>query len=590
MKTICHYVLESIKRDPSLVALKFKNFDSWNEMSWTTYFERIEKVAFSLMASGVQPKDKVAILSNTRAEWSICDYAIMGIGAITIPIYHSITVDDLEYIINNSEAKVLFIENKSLLKTWMTIASKCPQVQKVVCFDAIQSDDENVLAWDSFLNNGQHLLESEPQKFTESCNAVKLDDTATILYTSGTTGLPKGVVLLHSCIMSEVGEAFPLLGATPADITLSFLPYAHVLGRIEHWGHMLIGYTMAYAESIEKLRTNILEIRPTFMISVPRIFEKIYNAIWTQAETQPTKLKLFRWALAVGLKVSDYKTKRETPPLPLMASYLVANKLVLSKIKEALGGRLRFAISGGAPLSSEIAHFFHAADVLVLEGYGLTETTAAVCVNTTFDYQFGTVGKPIGDVKVKIAEDGEILLKSAKIMKAYYKDPEATQNTIKDGWFHTGDIGELTSSGNLRITDRKKDLIKTAGGKYVAPQRLESLLKLHPFVANVLIHGDQKKYIVALITLDKPYIIQFAKDKGIQYSDYRELAQAPAVQELVRKAVTEVNGQLASFESIKRFLILPNEFTVESGELTPSLKVKRKFLDQKFRAEIEGLY
>ena len=337
------------------------------------------------------------------------------------------------------------------------------------------------------------------------------------------------------------------------------------------------------------MRGNLTEVRPTFLMSVPRIFEKIYAAVTAQIQTQPLKMKIFNWALEVGTKVGDYKMSGQVLPLDLLVKYELAKKLVLDKIPTAFGGRLRFAISGGAPIPREIALFFHAAGVLILEGYGLTETTAAITVNTPFNYKFGSVGRPIGEVKLKIAEDGEILVKSDKVMKEYYNNPEATKEAFTDGWFHTGDIGEILPGGDLKITDRKKDLIKTAGGKYVAPQRLEGLLKMSPVISQVLIHGDQKKYIVALVTVDRPFVEKIAKEKGIS-AKWPELATTPQIQEMVRQAVAEANSTLASYESIKKYHILPIEFSVEGGEMTPSMKVKRKVLDQRYAKEIEALY
>jgi long-chain acyl-CoA synthetase len=326
------------------------------------------------------------------------------------------------------------------------------------------------------------------------------------------------------------------------------------------------------------------------LFSVPRIFEKIYAAILAQIQTQPLKLKLFNWAIGVGKRVGEYKLSGQILPLDLLAQYEVARRLVLKKITDAFGGRLRFAISGGAPISKDIALFFHSAGVLILEGYGLTETTAAITVNTPYNYRFGSVGRPIGEAKIKIAEDGEILIKSDKVMARYYENPEATKEAFTDGWFHTGDIGEILPSGDLKITDRKKDLIKTAGGKYVAPQRLEALLKLSPYVANVHVHGDQKKYIVALLFLDRPSTEKLAKDNGIAFSSWEDLVKSAFIQDLMRKLVSETNAQLASYESIKKFIVLPNELSIEAGELTPSLKVKRKVLDKKFETQIDSLY
>ncbi|WP_374033913.1 long-chain fatty acid--CoA ligase [Bdellovibrio bacteriovorus] len=587
--TLGHSILSMRSRSPHHVAVKYKVNDSWKEKSWNEYYSDIEAVGCALLSLGIKPGDRVAIMSNTRVEWSTADLGIFGIKAITVPIYQNNTADDVEYILNNSESRILICESRGPLKTFESVKAKCPKVEKVIVFDETCPNPE-AITWPKLLQMGKDYLAKHPSQFRELCASLTQEDIATILYTSGTTGRPKGVVMTHLQAISEVSEAFPLCGATEADTSLSFLPYAHILGRIEHWGHAYIGFTLAFAESLEKMRGNLTEVRPTFLMSVPRIFEKIYAAVTAQIQTQPLKMKIFNWALEVGTKVGDYKMSGQVLPLDLLVKYELAKKLVLDKIPTAFGGRLRFAISGGAPIPREIALFFHAAGVLILEGYGLTETTAAITVNTPFNYKFGSVGRPIGEVKLKIAEDGEIMVKSDKVMKEYYKNPEATKEAFTDGWFHTGDIGEILPGGDLKITDRKKDLIKTAGGKYVAPQRLEGLLSLSPYIANVLVHGDQKKYIVALITLDRPAVENLAKEKQVSYSDWNSLVQSPFVAELIRKAVAETNAQLASFESIKKYIILPNEFTVEGGELTPSLKVKRKVLDQRYKEKIEELY
>jgi long-chain acyl-CoA synthetase len=588
--TICDYVAKCAERSSEKPALKFKKDDQWIDVTWAEYYQSIERVGCGLLSFGIKPQDRIAIMSNTRYEWSTCDYAILSIQAVTVPIYQTVTADDLEYTLNNSQAKILFIENKNVLKTYNLIKDKCPSVEKVIVFESTSDLPEGCLLWDDFLAYASQEQDDQRAQFRKLIQSTRLDEMATLIYTSGTTGRPKGVVLTHTQIMSEVSEAFPYLGATEKDTSLSFLPYAHILGRIETWGHMYSGFTMAFAEGLDRIRQNLTEIKPTFMIAVPRIFEKVYSAIMAQKDANPFKSTLFNWALKVGTEAGAYRLRRESLPLNKIPEWMLAKKLVLDKVKAAFGGKLRFCVSGGAPLAKDIALFFHACDVLILEGYGLTETTAAICVNTPFDYRFGSVGKPIGDVQLKIADDGEVLVKSHKVMKSYYKDDEATQAVLKEGWFHTGDIGEILPSGDLRITDRKKDLIKTAGGKYIAPQKLEGLLKTNPLIAHVLVHGDQKKYVVALITLEKAHLVSFAKEKGISYQDVSQLTQHPQVLESIRKSVAEANRSLASFESIKRFSVLPVEFSVDSGELTPSLKVKRKVLDQKFKKEIEALY
>lgn len=588
--TICDYVAKCAERSSDKAALQFKKNDQWINVSWAEYYQAIERVGCGLLTFGIKPQDRIAIMSNTRYEWSTCDFAVLSIQAVTVPIYQTVTADDLEYMLNNSQARILFIENKNVLKTYNLIKDKCPSVEKVIVFESTSDLPEGYILWDDFLAYASQEQEEQRTHFRQLIQSTKMDQMATLIYTSGTTGRPKGVVLTHTQIMSEVSEAFPYLSATEKDTSLTFLPYAHILGRIETWGHMYSGFTMAYAEGLDRIRNNLVEIKPTFMIAVPRIFEKVYSGIMAQKDANPFKSTLFNWALQIGLDAGNYRLRRESLPLNKFPEWMLAKKLVLDKIKEAFGGRLRFCVSGGAPLAKEIALFFHACDVLVLEGYGLTETTAAICVNTPFDYRFGSVGKPIGDVELKIAEDGEILVKSHKVMKSYYQDERATEAVLKDGWFHTGDIGELLPSGDLRITDRKKDLIKTAGGKYIAPQKLEGLLKTNPLIAHVLVHGDQRKYVVALVTLEKSNLISFAKEKGISYQEVSHLTQNPQVLESIRKSVAEANKNLASFESIKRFSVLPVEFSVDSGELTPSLKVKRKVLDQKFKKEIDALY
>jgi long-chain acyl-CoA synthetase len=582
------------------VAVQWKVDGDWRTLSWVQYYQEIERAGLALLELGLKPTERVGILSNTRLEWTISDYAILGAGGIVVPIYQTLTPEELQFILNNSEVKILFIENRSLLRVFSQIKDRCPTVETVIVYqgdvdqarEGSQSENSGprICSWSEFLQKGAERQSRSVEEFPELCSKAQETDTATILYTSGTTGQPKGVVLTHQQCVSEVSDAFNYCKATPADSSLTFLPYAHILGRIEHWGSSYIGFPMAFAESIEKIRANLTEIKPTILMSVPRIFEKIYALIWSQAESNFLSLQLFRSSIAIGLKVGDCRIKHEPIPLHLLAPYKLAQKMVLQKIKEAFGGKLRFAVCGGAPLSKEIALFFHAADVLILEGYGLTETTAASTVNAPFDYRFGTVGKPFGDTQIKIAEDGEILIRGKKVMKEYYKDPTATQQALKEGWFYTGDIGEILPSGHLVITDRKKDLIKTAGGKYVAPQKLEALLRNNPMISNVLIHGDQKKFVVALLTLDHGQLSQFAKDKNISEKNYASLTQDPLVLEQVRKIVAEVNKHLSPFETIKRFSILPADFTVENGELTPSLKVKRKFLDKKFSVQIEQLY
>ncbi len=614
--TVVRRFLETSKRNPSKVAVRFspslkqdvrnkrggkgiknqQQVENWLELNWEEYRRLVESLAAGLQAIGVRKGDRIAILANTRVEWAALDLAILGLGAVTVPLYPSSTPEDVAFILHDSQAKTFFVESEDVLhrlkKVWSDTKLRRPE--RAIVIESHSSKDPvgfiPVSTLDALQQQGATALKSSPALYELAVQEVKVDDIATIIYTSGTTGRPKGVIHTHAQALSEVAEAFPLLGVSSSDVTLTFLPFAHVLGRIEIWGHAVIGYTMGFAESIDRLKQGFQEIRPTLIVAVPRIFEKIHAGILAQADISPLRRKAFDWALGVGREVSLCKQQKKAIPLDIALQYAAARKLVFDSIQDRLGGRLRFAVCGGAPLNQAIAEFFHAAGVLILEGYGLTETTAAVAVNTPFDYRFGTVGKPIGDVKIKIAEDGEVLIQSRKVMREYLGDAQSTAAVLKDGWFHTGDIGELDNEGHLRITDRKKDLLKTAGGKYVAPQRLEGFVKMSPFISNVHIHGDNRKYSVALVTLASETVEPWAKEAGIAYKSIGDLSGHPKVKELIRKAIAEANSNLAPFETIKSFAILERDFTVDQDELTPSLKVKRKVVEERYKDVLNSLY
>lgn len=573
--TILNHLLHRKDHHKNDIALQFKEQDRWIRYNWREYYGLIEAVGAHLISVGLQRGERVALISNTRPEWIMSDLAIMGAGGITVPIYPNNLDEDVEYILNDSQARFLILEDEDQLEKWKRIQSKCKTVERVFIFERLEEESTEVVSWMEALTHGRTTLGAEPRLYAEEAKRATRDDIATILYTSGTTGRPKGVVIGHEQIMSELEDVFSMVTVTQEDISLSFLPYSHILGRVEAWGSVYSGYVLAFAESIDKIKSNLKEVRPTFMIAVPRIFEKIYSGILAQVENNQVKRRVFERALEIGKRVSQCVQKNQPLGLPLSAEFELAKTLVFNNVLRAMGGRMRFAVSGGAPLSADIARFFHGIGLLICEGYGLTETTAGICFNSPLAYKFGSVGRPLSDVDIRIADDGEILVKSKKVMREYYNNPDATAEAIVDGYFKTGDIGYLDQDGFLFITDRKKDLIKTAGGKYVAPQKLENLLKMCPHISNVLIHGDQKKYIVALITLTGPLA---------------QKSQEPETYKAIRDAVAEANTQLASHESIKKFTILPHDFTVERGELTPSLKVRRRFCDQKFKAQIEELY
>lgn len=585
MKYILEALLSLPHRDSRYPAVQVKSNKTWENISWKDYYKRVELLSGCLKSLGLQKGECLAILSETQLEWSLFDFACLAFGGVSVPIYHNHRVEELEYILNDSMAKILICGNDTLYKKWLQVRKQCPHVTKVIL---ICSSDDREMNYEEALSQGSEYTSRHPDFFTESIENIGLDDRATIIYTSGAIGTPKGVVLSHRQISSELTDVFSLFSVGPGDKSLSFLPYAHVMGRVESWGCVFAGYTLAYGEHIEKLEENLQEVKPTFLIAVPRTFEKIYNEILADVETSPARGKIFSLAFGVGFQVSALRMAKKAIPLILLTQYILAKKLVFNRLKERLGGNLRFAISGGAPLEKKIAEFFHAADILILEGYGLTETSAAVTINTPLHYKFGTVGRPINGVEIKMAEDGEILVKSDKVMVGYHK-VHSSEVTVGE-YFATGDMGEWTSDGFLRVTDRKKDLIKTSGGKYVSPQKLENLLRLSPYISHALIHGDRRKYVVALITLNSDAITQFARDYRLSFNRLEDLSRHRKVKELIRNSVSDANAKLSSFEMIKQFSILGRDFTTENGELTPSLKIKRKFCDKKFKDEIDKLY
>ncbi len=594
---ITYHFANSSERPPESVALRFKRHKSWISWSWHEYFRQTEAVALGLRDLGVKSGDRVAIFANSCWEWSTLDFAVLGMGAVTVPIYHSSLAQELEFILKNSACETLVLQDQTQLRKWESVAKNSTMVKRVIVLDTAlvesltsHQTERSYLSWDELCERGVAIAPQTSGWFLQSCKAIQLDQTASIVYTSGTTGEPKGVWLRHEQLLSEVeaiAQAFPL---SADDSSLSFLPFAHVLGRVEIWLHPYIGFTLNIAESIERLGKNLVEVHPTVMIGVPRIFEKVYASVQSELQSQKWRGDFIE-ALRAPTPLPSWWPGRSWVDRALrLPKTELLDLFVYSRLRERLGGKLRFAVSGGAPLEPVVAQFFLDAGVLLLEGYGLTETTAAICANTPDAFRLGTVGKPLPGVEIKLAIDGEILVRGPMVTPEYYQNPEATREAFVDEYFCTGDIGEWTDEGFLRITDRKKDLIKTAGGKYVAPQKLSALLQLDPLISQVLIHGDRRKYIVALITLEEEQAKLRARKEGWRFRDYRSLTQSPEAREAVRKIVAQVNSQLAPHESIKAFAILPQEFTVASGELTPSLKIKRNVCNVHYKDLLDSLY
>lgn len=596
-KTISEAYVRRAKANPAKVGFRYKKAGEWKDVTFGEHFETAKRLACGLLHSGVKKGDKVCIVGQTSIFWSQFDLAILCCGGVTVPIYPTNTPEDTAYIINHCEASVLFVDDFKNLQKIAAISKDCPKLKKVVVNFELRPDDVKasfeVISWNALYDLGLNQEKVLGSRVDEALAGAQPSDVFTIGYTSGTTGLPKGVVLTHSAVHSVMVDVEKVLRgvATEDEDLLTFLPMSHIFGKWESLTPYFLGWTCNFAESIDSLVANLSEVRPTIWVAVPRIFEKVYAKIMNQVEeSPPAKKKLFAWALGVGRDVIDAHSKGKSPSLPTKVQYEAAKKIVFSKISQRFGGRLRLCVSGSAPLARNIQEFMHIVGVPVYEGYGLTETCAPISVNVPSANRFGSVGKLLPEVLVKIADDGEILIKSEKNFKEYYKNPEATGEALKDGWFYSGDIGHIDDDGYLFITDRKKDLIKTAGGKYVAPQKIEGLATQQNVLSQVVISGDQKPFCVALLTLNQEYVIQYAQAHGILYGDYSELIKNEKIQALVAEAIARVNSGLAQYETIKKYHVLPKEFTVEDGDLTPSMKVKRKQVCQKFKAEIEAMY
>jgi long-chain acyl-CoA synthetase len=582
-------LLRQVEASSSKEAFRYIEDDRWVSLSWSQTKDKAFQLAAGLLALGIEPEDRVAIASSTRMEWILADLAIMCAAGATTTIYPSTQHEDVRYILADSKSKVVFAEDDLQVKKVLDHLEELPQLVTVVQLDG-KVDHPKVIGWVDIETLGRDRLDANPTAVEDVIAAIGPEDLATLIYTSGTTGRPKGVRLVQDCWTSEGAavEAYDIISAD--DLQYLWLPLSHVFGKALIAIQLYIGFTTAVDGRIDKIVDNLAEVRPTFMCGAPRIFEKVRARVMTTA-SHGVKAKIFEWAFGVGRKVSPIRLAGQQPTGLLGLQYALADRLVFSKIKARMGGKIRFFVSGSAPLSREVQEWFHAAGLLVLEGYGLTETSAATCVNNPRATRFGTVGPPIPGSQGKIADDGEILIKGPGVMRGYHNLPEATADALKDGWFATGDIGELDEQGYLRITDRKKDLIKTSGGKYVAPQKVEGVLKAAcPYISQVLVHGDGRKYVTALITIDAEAIEGWAKEQGLSYSSLEELAGSSEVHLLIDGFVAQANQSLERWETIKRFEILPTDLSVDEGEVTPSMKVKRRAVEKKYADLLDSMY
>lgn len=547
-----------------------------------------------LRALGLEKGAKVAILSENRPEWAYADLAILTAAAVDVPVYATLVPQQIAYILNDSEASFIFVSNLAQANKVAEIRAEVPKLEHVILFDELGQPPEGLLALAEVRAKGREPLANEPDAVRKRAAEIQPDDLATLPYTSGTTGNPKGVMLLHSNITSNVHgllSALPHLG--PEDTALSFLPLCHIFERMVGYYSMLqAGVTIAYAESVEKVPQNMGEVRPTFMASVPRLYEKMYAGVLNKvANDPPLRQKIFHWALGVGQEVFKHRVQKTDAGALLKLRFALADRLVFSKIKARVGGRLKLFASGGAPLAKEIAEFFGAAGLLICEGYGLTETSPVITVNRPDDMKPGSVGKLLDGVEVEIAADGEILTRGPNVMKGYFNKPEATAEVIDEaGWFHTGDIGFLDDQGFLVITDRKKDILVTSGGKNIAPQPIENQIKIHPLVAEIVMVGNKRNFPAALVVPAFDNLEKWASEKGVSYASREDLIRKPEVQALYEETIGRLTTDLAQFEQIKKLSLIAKEFTLEAGELTPTMKVKRRVVEKRYKDVIDQMY
>ena len=573
-------------------ALNYKSGGEWIPISSAEMIRRAENIALGLYDLGLRKGDRAAILAPNSPNWTLTDAGCQLSGIIDVPIYTTLAPQSVCYILNDSGARVLFLQDKESFERLGDVLGECRSVEKIVLFDTAGVEAKNVIPLAALESLGERLKNEKPGLIEELSEAVQPGNVATLIYTSGTTGEPKGVMLSHENILSNVIDAGEKYDFSERDTPLSVLPLSHVFERSAMYLYIFNGMSVHYAESIEKVPENLREVRPTIFIGVPRIFEKVYARAKEKAAAEShMKERIFDWAISVGKEYARKIEFGETVPYLLAVKHSIADRLVFSKFREFFGGRLRFCVTGGAALSDEIYYIFNGAGIRIMQGYGLTETSPVVSSNNPLSVRVGTVGKPLRSVEVRIAADGEIEVSGPNVMLGYYNKPEATRNAFtEDGWLKTGDIGELDGDGFLRITDRKKELFKTSGGKYIAPAPIEQMIKASRYVNQVVLVGNERKFPAALIVPNFEPLKNYARARGIKADSDAELCRHPEIIKLFEKEVEKLTSGLSKYEKVKKIALLENELSVETGELTPTLKVKRRVIDEKYREQIEKIY
>jgi len=573
--------------------LKHKVNNNWVGISYTQFKEETGNFALGLASLGVKREEKIAIIAENRPEWVYADMAILGLGAVDVPLYPSLTADNVEFILNNSEATTVLLSNKFQLNKLLKIRNNCRFLKNVIILNEndFVSGHKNLFTFKEIQNRGVDFGKNHPYFFKEEIKLAKPTDLCTIIYTSGTTGEPKGVMLTHDNIVSNIKDALAIIPVTKDDIFLSFLPLCHIFERMAgYYTAFASGAMICYAQSIDSVSGDLIEIKPTLVTSVPRLFERIYSKILKNVESQSAKKqKIFQWAVETG---REYRkaVKAKNVPIGLSLKHKLADKIVFTKLREKTGGRLRFFVSGGAALARELGEFFDAVGILVIEGYGLTESSPVIAINRVDDYKFGTVGKVVPSVEVKIAVDGEILARGPNIMQGYYKNKKETDATIKDGWLYTGDIGVFDAEGFLIITDRKKHLFKTSAGKYIAPTPIENLFLASKYIEQFILIGDRRMFLSALIVPDYEAIKEYADSNNISYENETELVEKKEIYDLMEKELGKFQKNLANYERVRKFALLDKPLTLEGGEITPTLKIRRTVIEERYKNLIEGMY
>jgi len=570
-----------------------KKGDLWESTTWRQAMEMLPAAVMGLVALGFKKGDTVGIASRTRREWSEADIAILTAGGVTIGLYPSASLWEMTHIVSHSGLAICFVEDEALLDKLLAVQIQTGLPRKIILFEStIRHLPPDVITLPTFVALGQSTHQAYPARFETVWRAVRPSDLATIAYTSGTTGPPKGVMITHANLYHTVINATRMHHYEESDFGIAFLPLTHMLQRMSVYAAMHLGITGAYAESIDKLVDNFRELHPTVQVSVPQIFDRIYNRVHQMLDSgSPLKRRIFQWAIAVGRESAPYRRQNKTLPLTLGAKHTMAHRLVFRKIQNVFGGRVKYLLCGGAPMPMYLLEFFNAVGLLILEGYGLTETVAPVAVNRAEHFKFGSVGQLIPGMEAKFASDGELYLRGPGLFQGYYKDPEGTAAAIDaEGWFHTGDIATMDHEGFITITDRKKDLIVTAGGKNIAPQNIENLIRTLPMISHVMVYGDRRKYLTALITLNENELLNYAGRGNLTEAESATLTRHQQVRQTIADHVQDVNNRLAPYEQVKRFAILPQDFTEEAGELTPTLKIRRREIIKRYGDRIEALY